>query len=641
MIEKITFCSIKIKMMAMVSVSIFLAITSAAYLMRNLVYQNIVDQKMTTAEILTASLVHDIKYEYDLKLDHQDGFKDIISKYITYYRIIESISIYDYEGVDIADSNPYNIGTIIQEREVIRAISLAKPSLRINRLDRNRLGIHSVFPILRGSKVVAAIDMHISIKDIETIMSAIDRRIMTTLIFTITAASVALFIISHRVILQRLSRLMEVTHQIAAGNYDIQVRDKFGDELGQLAKAFNHMTCELKKSKQEIEDYNQHLESKVQEATAQLNQAYEDLKNAQSQLVLNEKMACLGVLIAGIAHEINTPVGAIHNVARNLEQRVEAFPQALESFKKDQDVEADNNLVECFRELIKTSATDRQAASFQEIRAVENLLKEEGIAGWRKVAASLAQLNFTDLDKIRQFRHLFRSSSLFPLLESIGSIAQATKIVQTSSKKIEEIVRALKYYAYTDKDRVEKTQLNESINTALILLRNRLKHTVKIVAEFDPDLPEIPCTSEIHQIWTNLLNNACDAVEAMGEEWSGEIVIRTQRVADRIVVTITDNGIGIPEDKIGRIFDPFFTTKDIGKGTGLGLSIVSGIIKKHKGEIRVVESRRGHTVFEVSFPIEAKLLPESEQVLTAELNQPTEKREKTLNERRLCEPCLL
>ena len=142
----------------------------------------------------------------------------------------------------------------------------------------------------------------------------------------------------------------------------------------------------------------------------------------------------------------------------------------------------------------------------------------------------LAQLNFLNSDRIIPFVNLLKNQSLFSLLESVGTISQAIKIVETSSLKIGEIVRALKYYAYTDKDRIEMIQLNESIKTALVLLNNRLKHKVTVTADLEPDLQKIPCTSEVHQIWTNLLNNACDAVEAMGEGYAGKVLISTRRV---------------------------------------------------------------------------------------------------------------
>ena len=120
--------------------------------------------------------------------------------------------------------------------------------------------------------------------------------------------------------------------------------------------------------------------------------------------------------------------------------------------------------------------------------------------------------------------------------------------------------------------------------------------------QFAPDLPSILCTSEIHQVWTNLLSNATDAVLERGEGYPGRVKVTTAGVADGIVVTIEDNGTGVPPEKIGSIFDPFMTTKPMGKGTGLGLSIVAGIVKKHHGTVEV-DSRPGRTVFEVHLPL--------------------------------------
>ncbi len=335
-------------------------------------------------------------------------------------------------------------------------------------------------------------------------------------------------------------------------------------------------------------------------------------------------MASLGLLIAGIAHEIKSPVRAIHNIAQSLEQRFFSFSwiDVLEFIKKSPDLPVES-LSNCLHELIHASLNGQYFASLKEIRMVEAFLKGQGIDNYNKVASVLAQLNFMNPDSIIRFVNFFRNRSLFSLVEAIGSLAQTINITHTSSQKIEEIIRALKYYAYTDKDRIEMIQLNESIKTALILLNNKLKHKVTVTADLEPDIQKIPCTSEVHQIWTNLLSNACDAVEAMGEEeretgaplagYAGKVSISTRRVDDKIFVTVSDNGTGIPEDKIGKIFDPFFTTKDIGKGTGLGLSIVSGIIKKHNGTIRV-ESSAGHTVFEVAFPVDAESKKEAELV---------------------------
>ncbi|MCA9759591.1 MAG: HAMP domain-containing histidine kinase, partial [Candidatus Eisenbacteria bacterium] len=186
--------------------------------------------------------------------------------------------------------------------------------------------------------------------------------------------------------------------------------------------------------------------------------------------------------------------------------------------------------------------------------------------------------------------------------ESFASIAQAASIAETSSRKIGETIRALRYYSHGDRDRIEPIDVNESIHTGLVLLRNALKHTVTLETDLAENLPPISGTNEIHQVWTNLLINACDAVGTSRGAENGKIVVSSREVGGRIRVRVVDNGPGVPEDIQGKIFDPFFTTKDIGSGTGLGLSIVSGLVKKHGGEIRL-HSRPGETVFEVDLPI--------------------------------------
>ncbi|MGA1867367.1 MAG: sensor histidine kinase [bacterium] len=596
--KKIEFLSIRIKIIAMIACALSIAILSAAYMMRGMVLKNIVEQKIATMKILTTSLVREIEYNYDYCPKNEAIIHQLIDKYTAHYPIVQSVSIYDNNSINRVDIDPNNIGAITHDPDIKKVMTSAVPMHKIIRSKRNKYSIKSICPIMQDSFTIGAIVLNVPvIKDMENIITAFDLQIVTILVLTLMAACGASFFILRKIILQRLASLMDMTHQIKKGNYDIDLLDVGEDELGQLAQAFYQMTFELITSKRDIEEYNRNLEAK----TAKLNKAYEELKNTQSQLVLNEKMASLGILIAGIAHEINTPVGAIYNIASTLKQKIFTFFDLVESFKKGPDIDR-KELAACFHDIIQISLSKPKSLSLKEIRCIENLLKDEGIDDYRKMTSVLAQLNFTDTHKIIEYGNLFKNRTLFPLIEAIGSFSQAIKIVETSSQKIDEIVKALKYYAYTDKDKTVKTQINESITTALTLLTNKLKHKANVITEFDPNLPTISCTSEIHQIWTNLLSNAIDAVEEMGEEYEEKIIVRTMKVNEQIVVTVTDNGTGIPEDKKDKIFDPFFTTKDIGKGTGLGLSIVSGIIKKHKGEIRV-ESRPGHTTFEILFPI--------------------------------------
>jgi C4-dicarboxylate-specific signal transduction histidine kinase len=184
------------------------------------------------------------------------------------------------------------------------------------------------------------------------------------------------------------------------------------------------------------------------------------------------------------------------------------------------------------------------------------------------------------------------NASFLKLADAYGSIAQGVAIAETSSQKIAEIVRALKYYARSDTDRVESIQINESIHIALVLLRNHLKNRVRVETDLAPGLPPVLGTGELNQIWTNLLTNACDAIEESGPDHAGLVHVATLRA----------------EDKLQKVFDPFYTTKDIGKGTGLGLSIVSGIVTKLGGTVTVT-SRPGATTFEISLRLAQHMTP--------------------------------
>ncbi len=591
--------SIRTKLIAMVAGALILGVVVIAVFIRGIVYESIVRNKRTTVEILTASMVHDIKYDAEGR--SMANVQEIVAKYMTYYRIIESISFYDSDGIARAASQAEAVGHGSDQADVEAALTRAKPRLDVTRPDRSRLAIRSVAPILRGSSIVGAVAIDVSIVDLEQLLSSIDRRIAVILAFVVSATSLLLFFALRSVVLLRLNRLVGVTHEITKGNYSVRVGDGLKDEIGELASAFDRMTDDLRRSQEEIKEHNRTLEKRVSEATAQLQEAYEDLKSAQSQLVLNEKMASLGVLIAGVAHEINTPVGAILNVSRHVETSIIGLPAALGAFRNEPNISV-AQVVNCLQEVMAGAMTPTVGSAPAAIRQVEALLREHGVERYRERASVLSKLNFTDQEKLREYIDCFRLPSLFAFVESFGSIAQASRISQSSSQKIAEIVRALKYYAHSNQDRLEPIQVNESIEAALVLLRTYFKNRLTVTTDFAAALPPIVCSSDIHQVWTNLLTNACDAIEEYGSDGAGRITIATRQSGDAVIVTVQDNGCGIQPDKIDRIFDPFVTTKDIGKGTGLGLSIVSGVIAKLNGAVRV-RSVPGDTVFEIELPM--------------------------------------
>jgi signal transduction histidine kinase len=186
-------------------------------------------------------------------------------------------------------------------------------------------------------------------------------------------------------------------------------------------------------------------------------------------------------------------------------------------------------------------------------------------------------------------------------LTRIASILTISKLIgeiEVSTKRISELVRAIKEYSYMDQAAMQEIDLHQGLENTLTILHYRLKGGIKVVREYDANLPRI-CAygGELNQIWTNLISNAIEAMQG-----KGELRVRTARELDRVLVEFGDNGPGIPPEVLPHIFDPFFTTKGVGEGTGLGLDTVCRIIRNHLGEIRV-SSHPGDTRFQVYLPI--------------------------------------
>jgi signal transduction histidine kinase len=183
-------------------------------------------------------------------------------------------------------------------------------------------------------------------------------------------------------------------------------------------------------------------------------------------------------------------------------------------------------------------------------------------------------------------------------IASILTIARLIGEIEISTKRISHLVQAIKEYSYMDQAAMQVIDLHQGLENTLTILHYRLKGGIKVVREYDENLPRI-CAygGELNQIWTNLISNAIEAMQG-----KGELRVRTARDLDRVLVEIGDNGPGIPPDVLPHIYEPFFTTKGVGEGTGLGLDTVCRIIRNHHGEIRV-SSRPGDTRFQVYLPV--------------------------------------
>lgn len=322
---------------------------------------------------------------------------------------------------------------------------------------------------------------------------------------------------------------------------------------------------------------------------------------AYGSTMSSEKFAMLGQMLAGIAHEINTPAGAINAAAGNLQHHLRMLLEsAREMGRTGMTLEAAQTALRMLANMLKTLEETPRRHS-EEIRneqkALTDLLKQRNLPNAARLAREIARLDLSPwLDDALA---LFQADSPEPLLTLLTSwhhIIYSVQDIHVSNDVLTRMVRAVKSYAYPWQDRQELADIQESLDIALTLLANKFKQNIRLTTVF-VNLPPILCRpSDLTHVWVNLLHNAIQAID--GE---GEIRLETF-VADAFIgVRVTDTGQGIPPDILPQIFAPNFTTKPREEGTGLGLYLVRQILDKHHGTIEV-SSVPGQTTFEVRLP---------------------------------------
>ncbi|MGD0006527.1 MAG: ATP-binding protein [Anaerolineaceae bacterium] len=346
------------------------------------------------------------------------------------------------------------------------------------------------------------------------------------------------------------------------------------------------------------------LDASPSSARVMLHTVTQRLRSTELLLRQSEKMAQLGTLTAGIAHELNNPAAAARRGAEQLRRAFAAMQQAqvrLNSLSLSAPQQA--ALLELDRlagqRAAQPTGLDSLQRSDQE-SALEDWLDENAIANGWELAPQLAGLGYSPAE-LERLAGVFPGHQLAVVLGWLGitfTIYGLLEEIGQGATRISEIVKALKSYVYLDQAPVQAVDLHEGLDNTLVMLRSKLKVGVSVHRQYAADLPLIQAYgSELNQVWTNLIDNAVDAMDG-----KGEITIRTHQEKGYVVVEVEDNGPGIPETIQSKIFDPFFTTKPVGKGTGLGLNISYNIVKKHQGEIKVV-SHPGMTLFVVTLPL--------------------------------------
>jgi two-component system, NtrC family, sensor kinase len=363
----------------------------------------------------------------------------------------------------------------------------------------------------------------------------------------------------------QLSKLRQAAISISEGESDVAIDISSQDEISQVALAFNEMSNRLQLAsarrdlyEKELLELNRSLENRVDRRTEQLSKNVQELRQTnhallqtQERLVQSEKLASLGILAAGVAHEINNPVGFIMSNIRTLKYYTDIYDGTIERLK----------------EIIDNPASDNEIPSDQ-------MTQLRKLKQW---------LEIQDIEFIRQ------------------DIAELLSDTLEGTERIRDIVAGLHEFSSSDRDKNYKLcNLNEVITQTYKLAKSKLAQKADVITELST-LPEVMCNQgQIQQVLLNLMINAGQAIEE-----KGKIKIKSGVSGKQIFISVTDNGFGIPKAIQKKIFDPFFTTKEVGKGTGLGLSIAYGIMEEHKGTIKVKSEVGKGTRFTLYLPIMA------------------------------------
>jgi len=347
------------------------------------------------------------------------------------------------------------------------------------------------------------------------------------------------------------------------------------------------------------------LQSSTTAARAVLQWVMSRLTQNESLLHQQEKMAALGTMSAGLAHELNNPAAAAQRSAsqlRDSQSRWLTLTHQIESaaIRQGQAEWLNDFIQEATRRFgspIKLDALER----IDLVDRLQTWLEANGAESAWELAPGMVNFGW-NVDTLESLKSAL-SPSLFALaLQWLGMcclmMGLLSEVLQTT-ERISQIVHAVKSYAYLDQAPLLEVDIHEGLENTLLIMQHKLKKGVTVKREYAQDLPRIEAyASELNQVWTNIIDNAIDAMKG-----KGELTIKTYEEDGRVIVEITDNGPGIPEEIRTRIFDPFFTTKAPGHGTGLGLHISHDIIaNRHRGQL-LVESKPGETTFKVILPI--------------------------------------
>jgi signal transduction histidine kinase len=329
---------------------------------------------------------------------------------------------------------------------------------------------------------------------------------------------------------------------------------------------------------------------------------YRTARSIESTARQRESLVTLGTLAAGLAHEINNPASAATRAVDALENASQALVSSIRRLACDDLSSAQFAALDALRRDIEPSAADEDPLSRADReQALSSWLNRHGVVREWTIASPLAAAG-VDLAWCERAATILDGLALQPGLEWVAStISVATLLseLKESTRRISDLVAAVKSYSQMDRASMQRIDVTDGLDSTLVMLAHKLGDGITVVREYSADVPMVEAyAAELNQVWTNLIDNAVDAMDN-----AGTLRVATRAEADYIVVEIGDTGRGMPQQVAARAFEAFFTTKDVGKGTGLGLDIARRIVvERHGGKI-TIDSRPGETVLRVHLPI--------------------------------------
>ncbi len=398
------------------------------------------------------------------------------------------------------------------------------------------------------------------------------------------------------IILTAKNQVVDLVEGFNVGANDFMTKPFSKVEL--LTRVKTHL--ELLHANRKLEEYNRTLEERVAARTVELETAMRNLQETQNQLIQSEKMAALGQLIAGIAHEINTPLGAIRasigNITHALNASINQLPELIQKLSAAE--------LALFYQLLEQVRQPHGVISFKEERQHKQILTEaltgQGVEDARAAASILVEIGLPR-----------PPANLMPLLQSVqreliletaynlSNLYRNSSNIEVAIERAAKVVFALKTYGRYDTAGVKSIAgIPETVDIVLTLYQHQLRQGIELAKQYQP-VPKILCyPDDLNQVWTNIIHNAIQAMQN-----KGRLEINISQQNGFVAVQFIDSGMGMTPEVQAKIFEPFFTTKPIGEGSGLGLHIVRKIINKHEGKIEV-ESVPGRTSFRILLPIQ-------------------------------------